>query len=153
MRINETPPSKPADNNENPPSKPGEYNENPPAKPDGDDKPGVLDNEGIYEYIIENSRITYQTAVDEAASETALSLAHGHESSGVKNGMFYRTQHTGNHKYTVKLLKSGSLYNRLFRTSVYAAVILVLGAATVMILSVIISKIVIKPVAENEQKQ
>lgn len=135
----------------------------PPAKPSGNDSGhsesahhGETDNpedQVVYEFSVSDGELTYQSTDDRENINVALSLAHGDERNGVSSGLFYRLQKTGEQSYNIKLMKSDSLYSSFNRANLTALGIFVIGCIVIIILSLLISKFVIKPVAENEKKQ
>lgn len=134
--------------NKKPPEKPAEK----AGKTDAH-KPEAQSYEALYEFSVKDGSITAQTADDEKALETALSLANGDERSGVKNGFFYSLQRKGGKNYTVKLLQSNHLYSSLRTAMITNIIILFAGILIVVLISIVVSRLIIKPVAENERKQ
>lgn len=131
-----------------------EPNGNAHEKPKGDADNDKTENYGaLYEFEIQNGSISSQTTDDSNAANAALKLSGGDEGSGVSNGYFYRVQKKGAQNYTVKLLRNDSLYQSFVLTNVVTLVIFVVGIITVVLISLFVSKIVIEPVAKNEQKQ
>ena len=131
-----------------------EPNGNTPEKPKGDADNDRTENYGmLYEFEIQNGCISSQTTDNSSAVDTALKVAGGDEGSGVINGYFYRVQRKGAQNYAVKLLRSDSLYQSFVLTNVVTLVIFAVGIITVVLISLFVSKIVIEPVAQNEQKQ
>ena len=131
-----------------------EPRENAPEKPKGDADNDRTENYGmLYEFEIQNGSISSQTTDNSSAVDTALKVAGGDEGSGVVNGYFYRVQKKGAQNYAVKLLRNDSLYQSFVLTNVVTLVIFVVGIITVVLISLFVSKIVIEPVAKNEQKQ
>lgn len=131
-----------------------EPNGNVPEKPKGDADNDRTKNYGmLYEFEIRNGSISSQTTDNSSAVDTALKVAGGDEGSGVTNGYFYRVQKKGAQHYAVKLLRSDSLYQSFVLTNVVTLVIIAVGIITVILISLFVSKIVIEPVAQNEQKQ
>ena len=131
-----------------------EPNGNVPEKPKGDADNDRTKNYGmLYEFEIQNGSISSQTTDNSSAVATALKVAGGDEGSGVTNGYFYRVQRKGAQNYAVELLSNDSLYQSLVLTDVVTLVIFVVGIITVVLISLFVSKIVIEPVAKNEQKQ
>ena len=127
---------------------------NAPEKPKGDADNDRTKNYGmLYEFEIQNGSISSQTTDNSSAVATALKVAGGDEGSGVTNGYFYRVQRKGAQNYAVKLLRNDSLYQSFVLTNVVTLVIFVVGIITVVLISLFVSKIVIEPVAKNEQKQ
>ena len=125
-----------------------------PEKPKGDADNDRTKNYGmLYEFEIQNGSISSQTTDNSSAVATALKVAGGDEGSGVTNGYFYRVQRKGAQNYAVKLLRNDSLYQSFVLTNVVTLVIFVVGIITVVLISLFVSKIVIEPVAKNEQKQ
>ena len=125
-----------------------------PEKPKGDADNDKTENYGmLYEFEIQNGSISSQTTDNSSAVDTALKVAGGDEGSGVTNGYFYRVQKKGTQHYAVKLLRSDSLYQSFVLTNVVTLVIFAVGIITVVLISLFVSKIVIEPVAQNEQKQ
>ena len=125
-----------------------------PEKPKGDADNDRTENYGmLYEFEIQNGSISSQTTDNSSAVDTALKVAGGDEGSGVTNGYFYRVQRKGAQNYAVKLLRNDSLYQSFVLTNVVTLVIFVVGIITVVLISLFVSKIVIEPVAKNEQKQ
>ncbi len=128
--------------------------ENVPEKPKGDADNDKTENYGsLYEFEIENGKVSYQTSDDSSAAAAAIKLAGSDEGSGVTNGYFYRVQRKGAQNYAVKLLRSDSLYQSFVLANVVTLVIFMVGIITVVLISLFVSKIVIEPVAKNEQKQ
>ena len=126
----------------------------------GEEKPKVdednqkTENYGsLYEYDIQEGKISYQTSDDSDAAKIAVGLAGNDEGSGIKNGYFYRVQKKGAQNYSVKLLKNDNLYQRFVLSNVLTIVILIVGIALIIAISFFVSKIVIEPVRKNEQKQ
>lgn len=131
-----------------------EPNGNVPEKPKGDADNDRTENYGmLYEFEIQNGSISSQTTDNSSAVDTALKVAGGDEGSGVANGYFYRVQKKGAQNYAVKLLHNDSLYQSFVLTNVVTLVIFAVGIITVVLISLFVSKIVIEPVAQNEQKQ
>ena len=125
-----------------------------PEKPKGDADNDKTENYGaLYEFEIQNGSIGSQTTDNSSAVDTALKVAGGDEGSGVANGYFYRVQRKGAQNYAVKLLHNDSLYQSFVLTNVVTLVIFAVGIITVVLISLFVSKIVIEPVAQNEQKQ
>ena len=125
-----------------------------PEKPKGDADNDRTENYGmLYELEIQNGSIGSQTTDNSSAVDTALKVAGGDEGSGVVNGYFYRVQKKGAQNYAVKLLRNESLYQSFVLTNVVTLVIFAVGIITVVLISLFVSKIVIEPVAQNEQKQ
>ena len=125
-----------------------------PEKPKGDADNDKTENYGaLYEFEIQNGSIGSQTTDNSSAVDTALKVAGGDEGSGVANGYFYRVQRKGAQNYAVKLLRNDILYQSFVLTNVVTLVIFVVGIITVVLISLFVSKIVIEPVAKNEQKQ
>ena len=125
-----------------------------PEKPKGDADNDRTENYGmLYEFEIQNGSISSQTTDNSSAVDTALKVAGGDEGSGVTNGYFYRVQRKGAQNYAVKLLRNNSLYQSFVLANVVTLVIFVVGIITVVLISLFVSKIVIEPVAKNEQKQ
>lgn len=130
-----------------------ELGENTPEKPKGDADNDKTENYGaLYEFEIEGGAISYQTS-DDSRAAAAIKLAGSDEGSGVANGYFYRVQKKGAQNYAVKLLRNDSLYQSFVLTNVVTLVIFVVGIITVILISLFVSKIVIEPVAKNEEKQ
>ena len=159
-----------------PPEKSGELSDDPPERPTGekDDEPPAGKNDKtsatvdsavaeernhadngdiLYEYIIQESEITYQSTDDPDVTQLAQSLARGGERKGVKNGLFYRVRKTAGKDYTVRLLYSESLFRRLMNTCIIIAVSLLLSILLIILISFLLSKVIIKPVIKNEEKQ
>lgn len=113
----------------------------------------IADIENAYEIEFNDSEIKNKSTDDERLIETARSLAHGKERSGFYNGIFYCVEKRGSDTYIVKLLLDEDLNNGLRVVSITSACIFVIGVALVFVLSFTISKIIIKPVDENEKKQ
>ena len=131
-----------------------EPNGNVPEKPKGDADNDRTENYGmLYEFEIQNGSISSQTTDNSSAVDTALKVAGGDEGSGVTNGYFYRVQRKGAQNYAVKLLRNDSLYQSFVLANVVTLVIFAVGIITVVLISLFVSKIVIEPVAKNEQKQ
>lgn len=131
-----------------------EPGENAPEKPKGDADNDKTENYGaLYEFEIEDGAISSQTTDNSSAVDTAIKLAGSDEGSGVANGYFYRVQKKGAQNYAVKLLRNDSLYQSFVLTNVVTLVIFVVGIITVILISLFVSKIVIEPVAKNEEKQ
>lgn len=107
----------------------------------------------LYEFVIENGEIAAQTAADASLTDIALSLAQGEEKRGIQNTYFYRTRKEGGHSYVVKLLQSDTLYQSLVNTVLITAIILVMSVLLVVFISVMLSKVTIKPVIKNEERQ
>ena len=125
-----------------------------PEKPKGDADNDRTENYGmLYEFEIQNGSIGSQTTDNSSAVDTALKVAGGDEGSGVTNGYFYRVQKKGAQNYAVKLLRNESLYQSFVLTNVVTLVIFAVGIITVILISLFVSKIIIEPVAQNEQKQ
>ena len=125
-----------------------------PEKPKGDADNDRTENYGmLYELEIQNGSIGSQTTDNSSAVDTALKVAGGDEGSGVTNGYFYRVQKKGAQNYAVKLLHNDSLYQSFVLTNVVTLVIFAVGIITVILISLFVSKIIIEPVAQNEQKQ
>lgn len=132
-----------------------------PHKDEGDagnHKPGDADarqkNSGtLYEISVESGEITYQSVDNDDAASTALSLANGNERDGMYKGYFYRLQKTGNKSYTIKLLRDADLYNRFYRSFLIVMIVMIAGILLLVFVAFALSKTIIKPVAENEEKQ
>ena len=107
----------------------------------------------LYEISVENGEITYQSLDNDDASSAALSLANGNERDGMYRGYFYRLQKTGNKSYTIKLLKNAELYDRFYRSLLIIMIVMIVGILLLVFVAFALSKIIIKPVAENEEKQ
>lgn len=123
-------------------------------KPKGDADNQKNENYGaLYEYDIQEGKISYQTSDDSDAAKIAVGLTGNDEGSGIKNGYFYRVQKKGAQNYSVKLLKNDNLYQRFVLSNVLNIVILIVGIALIIAISFFVSKNVIEPVRKNEQKQ
>ena len=138
----------------------GQKDEDPPkiAGDAGKHKPEDADvrqnNSGtLYEISVENSGITYQSIDNDDAASTALSLANGNSRDGMYKGYFYRLRKTGNKSYTIKLLKNTELYNRFYRSFLIIMIVMIVGILLLVAVAFALSKTIIKPVAENEEKQ
>ena len=107
----------------------------------------------LYEISVENGEITYQSVDNDDAASAALSLANGNERDGMYRGYFYRLQKTGNKSYTIKLLKNAELYDRFYRSLLIIMIVMIVGILLLVFVAFALSKIIIKPVAENEEKQ
>ncbi|WP_407386132.1 sensor histidine kinase [Ruminococcus sp.] len=107
----------------------------------------------LYELSVENGEITYQSIDNDDAASTALSLANGNERDGMYKGYFYRLQKTGNKSYTIKLLRDADLYNRFYRSFLIVMIVMIIGILLLVFVAFALSKTIIKPVAENEEKQ
>ncbi len=111
------------------------------------------DADEYYDFTVSRNQLTYRSVDDEKLSEIALSLCDGTEGSGIRGGYFYRVRKTGSGNYSVKLLKSDGLYSDYVMSIVFAIAILVVGSALVVGISIVTSKLIIKPVAENIKRQ
>lgn len=121
-------------------------------KPEGAD--AKQKNSGtLYEISVEKGEITYQSLDNDDAASTALSLANGNERDGMYKGYFYRLQKTGNKSYTIKLLRDEDLYNRFYRSFLIVTIVMIVGVLLLVFAAFALSKTIIKPVAENEEKQ
>lgn len=107
----------------------------------------------LYEISVESGEITYQSIDNDDAASTALSLANGNERDGMYKGYFYRLQKTGNESYTIKLLRDAYLYNRFYRSLLIIMIVMIVGILLLVFVAFALSKAIIKPVAENEEKQ
>lgn len=121
-------------------------------------KPGDADarqnNSGtLYEISVESGEITYQSIDNDDAASAALSLANGNERDGMYKEYFYRLQKTDNESYTIKLLRDADLYNRFYRSFLIVTIIMIAGILLLVFVAFALSKTIIKPVAENEEKQ
>lgn len=131
-----------------------EPHKNEEEKPKGDADNQKNESYGVlYEYDIQEGKVSYQTSDDADAAKAAVGLAGNDEGSGIKNGYFYRVQKKGAQNYSVKLLKNDNLYQRFVLANVMTIVILVVGIIVIIAVSFFVSKIVIEPVRKNEQKQ
>lgn len=111
------------------------------------------DHQEVYEFSFRDGELVDQSTGDREIVNVARSLAHGDERNGVSAGFFYRLRKTGKQSYHIKLMKSNSLSNSFQRANLTALGIFFIGCAAVIVLSLLISKFVIKPVEENEKKQ
>lgn len=107
----------------------------------------------LYEISVKDGEAAYQSVDNDEVISTALSLAHGNERSGMYKGYFYRLQKTGSKNYAVKLLKNDDLYNRFYRSLLIITIVMIAGILLLMFVAFTLSKVIIKPVAENEEKQ
>ena len=108
----------------------------------------------LYEFTVREGELTYQsTDEDDKAVSAALSLAEGKERKGIYKGYFYRLQKTGKNNYNIKLLEDEKLYSRFMRSVLIITVMAVFGILFLIFISLIISQKIVKPIAENEEKQ
>ena len=120
---------------------------------DADDTSASEDTDEYYDFSVSRNQLIYQSVDDERLAEIALSLCDGTEGNGIRNGYFYRVRKNGSGNYSVKLLKSDELYYDYVLSIVFAIAILLVGSALVVVISIVTSKIIIRPVAENIKKQ
>ena len=107
----------------------------------------------LYEFIIRDGEITYQSTTDPDITALAQSLAQGVERKGIKSGLFYRVRKTSGKEYIVRMLHSDSLYRQLVNTCIIITVSLLLSILLIILISFLLSKVIIKPVIKNEEKQ
>ena len=141
----------------------GEIRQDEPPKPEGAeskngkekrDAEALSEDFGtLYEFTVKEGKLTYQSTDEENAVSAALSLVNGNERNGICKGYFYRLQKTGKSSYNIKLLEDDDLYNRFIRSVLIVAGMTVLGILLLVFLSLAVSKRIVKPVAENEEKQ
>lgn len=134
-----------------PPKPGGAESKNGEEKRDGD---ALSEDFGaLYEFTVKEGELTYQSTDEDNIVSAALSLANENERKGVSKGYFYRVQKTGKNSYNIKLLENKELYSRFIRSVLIITVMMVIGVLLLIVLAFIVAKRIVKPVAENEEKQ